>query len=135
MDKKEARETLIRLWQEKAKESLASAELELAEDHINFAVNRLYYSCFYSVTALLLQDDKQFKRHSAIKAEFNRLYIKSGKINVKWGKFYQKLFDSRQEGDYLPTATFDISEVSEYLAQAKEFLQVICEMISKKETQ
>ena len=77
------------------------------------------------MTALLLRDGKQFARHSAVKSEFSRTYIKTGRVDVKWNKFYQKLFDDRQEGDYIPTATFEVSEVSAYLQQAREFINLI----------
>ena len=125
MNESEAQKTLIGLWLKKAEESLASAELELNAGHANFAVNRLYYACFYAVTALLLQDGKQFARHSAVKSEFIRTYIKSGRVDVKWNKFYQKLFDDRQEGDYIPTATFEAQDVSMCLQQAREFIGLI----------
>jgi len=125
MNEGEARKTLIGLWLEKAEESLASAELELNAGHTNFAVNRLYYACFYAVTALLLRDGKQFTRHSGIKSEFSRNYIKPGRVDVKWNKFYQKLFDDRQEGDYIPTATFEAPDVSTCLQQAREFIDLI----------
>ncbi len=125
MNESEAQKKLIRLWLEKADEALASAELELNAGHTNFAVNRLYYSCFYAVTALLLRDGKQYARHSAVKSEFGRTYIKPGRLDVKWNKFYQKLFDDRQEGDYIPTTTFEASDVSTSLQQAREFIDLI----------
>ena len=129
MNEREAQKTLIGLWPEKAEESLASVELELNAGHLNFAVNRLYYACFYAITALLLRDGKQFARHSAIKSEFIRTYIKPGQIDVKWNKFYQKLFDERQEGDYIPTATFEASDVSTCLQQSREFIDLIRSLI------
>lgn len=125
MNEGEARKTLIGLWLEKADEALASAELELNAGHTNFAVNRLYYACFYAVTALLLRDGKQFARHSAVKSEFARTYIKPGRVDAKWNKVYQKLFDDRQEGDYIPTATFEASDISASLQQAREFTDLI----------
>jgi uncharacterized protein (UPF0332 family) len=128
MNEKEARQTLIKLWLEKAQDSLVSAELEMNQGHLAFAVNRLYYACFYAATAVLLQDGKQFSKHSAVKAEFARAYIKTGKIDTKWHKFYQKLFDDRQEGDYIPTTVFDKQAVRERLAQAKEFVNAMCNM-------
>lgn len=125
MTENEAQKVLIGLWLEKADESLASAELELNAGHTNFAVNRLYYACFYAVMALLLCDGKQFAKHSAVKSEFVRTYIKPGQVDAKWNKFYQKLFDDRQEGDYIPTAMFEASEVSTRLQQAREFIDLI----------
>ena len=129
MNDSEARKTLIGLWLKKADEALASAELELNAGHINFTVNRLYYACFYAVTAILLRDGKQFARHSAVKSEFVRTYIKSGQIDEKWNKFYQKLFDDRQEGDYIPTATFETSDVKARLQQARDFIDSIRALI------
>lgn len=125
MNEGEAQEKLVELWLEKAEDSLTSAELELKAGHTNFAVNRLYYSCFYAVTALLLRDGKQFARHSAVKSEFVRNYIKTGQVDAKWNKFYQRLFDDRQEGDYIPTATFEVSDVSGRLQEARELIDLI----------
>jgi len=129
MNEHEARQTLIMLWLKKADDAMASAELELKQGHTNFAVNRLYYACFYAVTALLLRDGKQFARHSAIKSELVKTYIKSGRIDVKWNKFYQKLFDDRQEGDYIPTVTFEEPDISIRLQQSHEFITTIHSLI------
>ncbi len=129
MNENQARKTLIKLWLEKADDALASAKLELNQGHISFAVNRLYYACFYAITAILLQDGKQFTRHSAVKSEFVKTYIKSGGIDVKWNKFYQKLFDDRQEGDYIPTVIFEAPEISIRLQQAHEFVKIISGLI------
>jgi uncharacterized protein (UPF0332 family) len=129
MNDSKARKVLIRLWLEKADEALSSAELELNAGHTNFAVNRLYYACFYAVTAILLRDGKQFARHSGVKSEFVRAYIKSGKVDAKWNKFYQKLFDDRQEGDYIPTITFETAEATIRLQQTHEFTDLIRRLI------
>ena len=129
MNESESQKTLIGIWLKKADEALASAELELNAGHTNFAVNRLYYACFYAVTAILLRDGKQFARHSAVKSEFVRTYIKPGRIDAKWNKVYQKLFDDRQEGDYIPTATFQASDVSASLHQAREFTDLIRSLV------
>ena len=49
MNKEQANEVLMKLWLQKADDALESAKLELAGGHLSFAVNRLYYSCFYAV--------------------------------------------------------------------------------------
>ena len=130
MNESQAKKIFIRIWMDKAVESLASAELELKEGHINFAVNRLYYAYFYAVTALLLRDGKQFTKHSAVRSEFNRTYIKTNKVDTKWNKFYQKLFEDRQESDYMPTATFEAEDVSLSIQQAHEFIDLIRNLIN-----
>jgi len=130
MNKEQANEILIKLWVQKAHDALASAGLELDAGHLSFAVNRLYYSCFYAVTALLLKSGLQFSRHSAVISEFNKSYVKTGKVDVLFSKFYQRLFDDRQEGDYLPTAVFEQSEVSQRLKEAQSFVETILELVN-----
>jgi len=129
MNQEQANEVLIKLWLEKSFDALASARLELNEGHSNFSVNRLYYSCFYAVTALFLRSGKQFTRHSAVISEFNRTYVKTGKVAVAWSKFYQKLFNDRQESDYVPTATFEHADILERIEQAESFVKTICDLI------
>ena len=41
----------------RARESLAEARLLLDNDHVRTAVNRVYYACFYAVSALLLAEE------------------------------------------------------------------------------
>jgi uncharacterized protein (UPF0332 family) len=132
MNKEQADKAMIKLWLEKADDALASAKLEFEQGHVSFTVNRLYYSCFYAVTALLLKDGKQFTRHSAVMSEFNRAYVKTNRIDIKWGKLYQKLFDDRQEGDYIPTVKFDDSEVSEQIKLAESFLSIVRNLVSSQ---
>ena len=129
MNEKQAQRELVKLWLDKANETLASAELELNNGHATFAVNRLYYACFYAATALLSKDGKQFTRHSAVKSEFAKSYIKSGKIDVKWNAFYQELFDDRQQGDYIPTVKFEPLEVSPRLVLANNFVKIISDLV------
>ena len=85
-----------------------------------------------AVPALLLRDDKQFAHNSAVKSEFVRSYIKTGQIDAKWNRFYQELFDDKQEGDYIPTATFETSELSMHLRQAREFIDLIRGLIASR---
>ena len=129
MNDDKTKSTLIALWLKKADEALASAELELDAGHAGFAVNRLYYACFYAVTALLLAEGKQFSRHSAVRAEFNRVFVKTDRVEKKWGRFYYDLFEDRQEGDYLPTTTFEAEDVSARLQQARQFLHTLKALI------
>ena len=134
MTEGEARAKLVALWIEKSDDALASAELELRSGQPNFALNRLYYACFYSVTALLFGDGKQFARHSGVKAEFQREYVKSGQVEKQWGKFYQDLFEDRQRADYVATASFEADDIAARLKQAGEFVRVVRGLIGSEGT-
>ncbi len=129
MTSDEAKKAITELWLEKADESLESAELELRAGHTTFALNRIYYACFYAITALLHKEGKSFSKHSAVKAEFNRRFVKTLRVEKHWGKFFGSLFEDRQEGDYLPIIVFDAEDIASRLEQAREFILVIRKLL------
>jgi uncharacterized protein (UPF0332 family) len=65
-------------------------------------------------------------------SEFNRAYVKTGKVDVAWSKFYQKLFADRQESDYVPTVTFEPTDVVQRLEQAESFVETIRDLINTR---
>ncbi|MDY6843778.1 MAG: HEPN domain-containing protein [Thermodesulfobacteriota bacterium] len=56
MKKEEARQEVIQYWMEKAHEALQSARAEQLAGRLVFAINRAYYGCFYSASAVLLRE-------------------------------------------------------------------------------
>ena len=70
-------------------------------------VNRLYYSSFHLVSALLSLDGVNTKSHDGLKTRFFQLYIQSNQISTDYGKLYSKLIDWRQESDYSIYVDFD----------------------------
>lgn len=128
---KESKDALIRYWMEKAEESMESARSDYNSERYTTAVRNLYYACFYSLTAVLLKEGHSFKKHTAVKAALHRELIKTGIMEPNWGKFYNKIFDSRHEGDYQPLRFFEDEEVRllleqgvGFLAQMKNFLDI-----------
>ena len=58
-------------------------------------------------------------------------YIKSGKLDVKYGKLYSNLFLWRRENDYSDFVDFDEETVSPLIEQVQEFNQIISKLIKK----
>ncbi len=46
----------------------------------NACVNRLYYACFYVVSALLVSHGLSSSKHTGVRSLFNQQYVKTGKI-------------------------------------------------------
>jgi uncharacterized protein (UPF0332 family) len=115
-------EALIKYWMEKARESLESAESEYLAGRLSPAVNRVYYACFYAVSAVMQNQGKTFKKHKAVRSALHRDLVKTGLLDVSWGHFYEDVFDSRQRGDYQPIVNFEPEQVKELLDQAKGFV-------------
>jgi uncharacterized protein (UPF0332 family) len=68
-------------------EETYKAALELAKSHFwNSCVNRLYYSCFYAITALLVFENVETKTHNGVKTKFFQHFIKTGIIKMEYSQ-------------------------------------------------
>jgi len=123
MTKEEARQAVIAYWARKADTALASARSELTAKRLDFAVNRIYYACFYAASAVLLKSGKKFVKHSGLRGAVHQDLVKSGMLDAKWGRIYDQIFESRQSGDYLELYEFEDAQVAEMLTQAEEFIK------------
>lgn len=106
----------------RAEEALEEADVMLHIGHGNAATSRLYYACFYAVSALLLLEGKSSSKHSGVRSLFNRDWIKSGRIPEEAGDLYNRLFDSRQKGDYGDFVHFEVSQVQQWRDQSRDFI-------------
>lgn len=115
----------------RAHETLAAASV-LEDGHFYFsAINRLYYACFYAVTALLASRGLASSKHSGLSL-FNRHFVKTGIIDKELGKIYGNLFDTRHEGDYADFATFTPKELAELHEAAANFIEKVSRLIEKE---
>ncbi|HBE80568.1 MAG TPA: hypothetical protein DDW65_22705 [Firmicutes bacterium] len=114
----------------KAEQSLNSAQLEIQSGSLDFAINRIYYAIFYAVSAALLERQVVFKKHSGVRAAFHQEFIKTGLMDIEWGKFYDQLFEDRQEGDYMAFFSFEKDYAIIQAEKCREFLIKIKPLIS-----
>lgn len=115
----------------KAKETMNEINLHLANELWNTAVNRLYYACFYAVSALLLSRDIQARTHSGVRQMFGLHFIKSGLIDKELGKFYTDLFDKRQTSDYDDYVEITKEEVIDFISPANQLISKIENLINE----
>lgn len=71
---------LIQYRLNRAEEAYQDACSLAANARWNSSINRLYYSCFYAVTALLAHANLSSPKHTGIRSLFNKNYIRSGII-------------------------------------------------------
>lgn len=116
------RSEVVNYWWDKAESSILSAQRELDAGAYIYSINRLYYALFYAVSAVLLEKDITFKKHSGVRAAFHRNIVKPGLMEIKWGKLYDQLFEDRHEGDYIALIEFNKSYVETRLKECKAFL-------------
>jgi uncharacterized protein (UPF0332 family) len=114
-------EELVKYRFSRAKETFDEAILLATGNYWNAVANRLYYSCFYLVSALLIQKDLSFNSHNGVKSEFHRSFVKTEKITIKSGKLYSRLFNLRQEGDYADLKRFKKDDIEPFISDVEEF--------------
>lgn len=124
---------LIAYRMERAHEAIDEAKMLFEAEHINLYVNRLYYACFYAVSALLLTKNFSTSKHGHLRSLLHREFVKTGLIPKELGKHFDLLFDSRLEGDYADFARFEADDVSGWLKQTQKFI-VHAENLVKKLT-
>lgn len=118
---------------ERAREALAEAGLLLDAGHLNTCVNRLYYACFYAVSALLVTRGISTSKHGHLRSLLHRDFVKTGLIPAELGRHFDRLFSSRQEGDYADFVVFKADEIRPWLDESKAFVDYVEGLIARVE--
>ena len=94
------REEMVLYRIQKSRETINEIEVLVRNKFWSTAINRIYYACYYAVSALLLRNGLTPQSHSGTRQMFGLHFIKSGIISKDFGKFYSDIFDMRHSGDY-----------------------------------
>jgi uncharacterized protein (UPF0332 family) len=116
-----------------AKETLKAAKLLADNLHWNSAINRLYYSCFYAISALLYKYDINANSHAGLKHQFTLHFIKTGLIDKETGRLFVELFDWRQKGDYGDFVDFDKERTLPLIKPVEDLIAKVESLIVEKE--
>ena len=124
--------TYINYRIEKAQETFNDAKLLFQNKRWNACINRLYYSCFYVVIALLLENNINAKSHQGVKRQFGNNFILTNKVEKKYGKLYSQLFDWRTKGDSGDLFDFAEKDITPLIEPVENFINVITILIKSE---
>lgn len=108
-----------------AKEKLESAKLLLDNGKLKDSIGRSYYAMFTSVRALLARDGVDFSKHAGVISYFQKEYIKTGVLEVKYSKYISQAFQIRNNTDYADFYIVSKSDAEEQYKRAEAFYEVI----------
>ena len=93
--------------------------------------NRIYYSVFHAVTALLIKNGLHAGSHQGVSVLFNKHFIKENLIDEKYGRLLARLENMREKSDY--TCLFEATEdeVLPMIPQAVEMVSIIEDLIKQ----
>lgn len=115
----------------RAKDTYDDAMILAEKEKWNSTINRLYYSAYYAVMALLLDSDFKPTTHNGAKSVFSEHFIKNQIIPKEYGKLYSQLFTWRQKGDYDDLYDFDKDKVLPYFEPVKKLIDLIGNKLTK----
>jgi len=124
---------LIQYRLAEAKDTQSDVELLISHDRHRAAINRIYYSMFYSLLALGLKYEFETSKHAQLIGWFNKTFIQSGLIEKKVGKIINKAFNRRTKGDYDSYIEFDMETIIEMYEEMKDFNSAIERFINQHE--
>ena len=116
---------------ERAIQTLHEVEKHIENQFWNTAINRMYYACFYAVSALLVKHGVESSSHSGIRQQFGQLFVKTGKIDKELAKHYADLFEKRQKGDYNDFFDYDQETVTRLLPLSQKFVEEIMKLLNE----
>jgi len=127
-----SKKELVEISIEKAKTALSDASFSFSNDRLYNAQNRIYYSIFYSATALSYLFDKVTSKHKNLLHWFNKKFIHEDKIfEPIFFTFYKKAYENRHKSDYEFTWKPNKEEVEADLKNTEVFTNAVEEFIRK----
>lgn len=125
----EALDDVVQYRLQRAREALEDARVLSDASRWTACVNRLYYACFYAVSALLLQHGLSSAKHTGVRSLFNRHFVKTNKIPRALAQVYNDLFARRQESDYLDFVHLEAAQVRPWIAEAAQLVEHVASLI------
>jgi len=125
--------TLIQYRLEQARDSLKEADVLLRAGMSHRSVmNRLYYSMFYTLLALLQEKQAGTSKHSGAISFFDKEFIKTGVLDKEFSKALHRAFELRQKADYMEQTEVSIQDIEEIKPKAIEFIKIAAAYLEKR---
>ena len=122
----------VRYRMARSEEALEDARILADAGRWNACVNRLFYSCFYAVSALLVRYGLSASKHTGVRGLFNRDFVKTGVVSKDLAQVYNDLFERRREGDYVDFVHFDESRVRPWISRTEDFIKHIAAILENR---
>ena len=111
------------LW-ERATNALRSAEALLIVSSDD-AASRAYYAAFHAASAAFELEERNFRRHTELRAAVHRDWVKTGIWPVELGADFDALLELRDVGDYGGTHHVGPEDAAAAVQAARRVLDAI----------
>ncbi|MBQ6377224.1 MAG: HEPN domain-containing protein [Prevotella sp.] len=129
------RQILITLELDKSDKTWEQMQVQVNNNVWEMAANRLYYSLFHAVSALLITDRHEVGTHRGAVNQFHLYYIKTSIFTKDEGRLYSTLQKLREDGDYNCYIDVEQKDVESNIEPTRQLIQKIKQYIAEKTTQ
>lgn len=126
----EERKILVGLELEKAENTFRQIKELQRLEYWDTIANRLYYSVFHAVTALLIHDSHPVNTHKGALALFGNFYIRTGIFSSEDGRLYSDLQMMRNNSDYNCSYDATQKEIEPLIEPARLLIEKIGKILS-----
>ncbi|MBP7864976.1 MAG: HEPN domain-containing protein [Acidobacteria bacterium] len=117
---------------QRASEALRDARFLLENKRNALAVNRVYYGMFYALSAFALKKGFASSKHQPLISWFNQGFVKTGRVDGRFGKALHRAYDKRSFADYADYVVFSEAEVQAMIQDLDEFITEMGRLISQE---
>ena len=125
----EQRRDIVVYRMDNAVSTLGEIKEHISNGFYNTAVNRMYYACFYAVSALLIAYQIEVKSHDGTRQKFGQHFVLTGLVPKEFGKFSRMIFEKRSAGDYDDFITHDLKTAEMLYPETENFVHRIKEIV------
>ena len=122
---------LIKIRLQKANETFAEIADHVQLGYWRTAANRLYYACYYAVSALLIKNGIKAHTHSGTINQFGLNFVLTNIFSQEEGRLLKKLFELRQDGDYDDWFFINEEEVVPLIEPVKNFIEKVTSLVAE----
>jgi hypothetical protein len=112
----------VQQYFERAAECVEDGRILFENSRLAASLNRAYYAMFHAATAALLSKDIRRRSHHGILSAFGETFVKTGRIDQEFFRFFREAFERRQQSDYQPVVEVDRETAQQMLDHALDFV-------------
>lgn len=123
------RDSLINYRLNQATETIELVSFLILSGKLSVAVNRIYYGMYYALTALSLKYNYETSKHGQLIGWFNKEFVASHRVEIKYGKIIRRVYQNRTKGDYDAFVVFSVEEAECMFVDMVEFIDEIKKLL------
>ncbi|MBQ3631813.1 MAG: HEPN domain-containing protein [Prevotella sp.] len=128
----EERRALVTYRMQRARETWAETKIIIEDKLWYAAANRMYYSCFYMTSALLISYGLAASTHAGVIRMLGMHFVMTGIVSKELNSFYVHLFEMRQRGDYDDYIQIGSADVLPFVELAEKYMTTLETIINEK---